>query len=454
MQVDATTLRDLDVFTSGTRQGPTLAALVDRTRTIAGRRALEDRLANPAATADAILGLQAAHRLLAADAAWVRATLDAADPDGVERYLRTNWQLPSAAPTLLKLGGRLVGPRWFRDYLAQVEDGQARVSRLLRAADALARRLRPAAPPPLRTAGDTLAALLATPELEAIRASVDRTTTAARLAFDQRARGDGRATLTDLLACLGSIEAMWSLGVATAQHGWVWPTPGAALSITALQHPFVPDCVPNDLTLAPATRVCFVTGPNMAGKSTFLKALGAAMLLAHAGCGVPAAAMTFPPVSTLFSSVQIRDDLAAGESFYLAEVRRVGALARTLRDGRSAFAVLDEPFRGTNVHDSSEATLAILWRLAAHPTALTVIASHLAEIAPSLEADRRVRLLRFTADLSDGAPRFDFRVGDGVSTQRLGMTLLRQEGVLDLLDPGQGPQAYQRRSAVTRSAKS
>jgi DNA mismatch repair ATPase MutS len=434
--VDATTLRDLAVFTAETRHGPTLAALVDRTRSAVGRRALEARLTTPATTADAIFALQAAHRELASDSTAVRAALDAADADGVERYLRSNWQLPSATPALLRVAGGFVGPPWFREYLAQVEDGQIRVGGLLQAADTLARRLEAATAASLRTAAQALAQRLATPDVQAVRALVHRTGTSARLDFDQRARGDGRAALTDLLADVGAIEAMWSVGVATAEHGWNWPAPGPALSVTALRHPFVPNAVPNDLELASTTRVCFVTGPNMAGKSTFLKALATAMLLAHAGCGVPAAAMTFPPAATIFSSVRIHDDLAAGESFYLAEVRRVGALARALRDGGPAFAVLDEPFRGTNVHDASEATLAILGRLAAHPAALTFIASHLAEIAPSLAADHRVRLLRFTADLSEGAPRFNFRVGDGVSTQRLGMTLLRQEGVLDLLDRG------------------
>jgi DNA mismatch repair ATPase MutS len=433
--VDATTLRDLAVFTPEARQGPTLAALVDRTRTAAGRRALEARLAAPATTAEAILGLQAAHRVLADDAAGLRASFDAADADGVDRYLRVSWHLPDATPALLRVAGRVVGPSWFREYVRCVEDGQVRVAGLLRQAETLARRLPQTPSAPLREAAEKVTRALATPDVQAIRDLASRTSTTARLDFDQRARGSGRSALVDLLDGIGSLEAMWSLGVATAEHGWTWPTPGPALSVTALRHPFVPDCVPNDLHLDAATRVCFVTGPNMAGKSTFLKALATAMLLAHAGCGVPAAGMTFRPAATLFSSVQIRDDLAAGESFYLAEVRRVRALALALRGSAGAFAVLDEPFRGTNVHDAAEATLAVVTRLAAHPAALVVVASHLADVVPALEGDARVRLLRFAADLTDGAPRFDFRLADGVSTQRLGMTLLRQEGVLDLLDP-------------------
>jgi DNA mismatch repair protein MutS len=233
----------------------------------------------------------------------------------------------------------------------------------------------------------------------------------------------------------GTIEAMWSLAVSTVEHGWRYPKPGARLSVTGLGHPFLGQrAVRNDLNLAEPVRVCFVTGPNMAGKSTFLKAIATAMLLAHCGCGVPAEAMEFPPVGTIFSSVQIIDNLSAGESFYLAEVRRMRALARALLQAGSALAVIDEPFRGTNALDTAEATLAVITRLAAHPHAIVFIASHLPEVVATLTEDPRIRLLHFAADLSGDEPTFDYQLRPGLSTQRLGMTLLRQEQVLDLLE--------------------
>jgi DNA mismatch repair protein MutS len=172
----------------------------------------------------------------------------------------------------------------------------------------------------------------------------------------------------------------------------------------------------------------------MAGKSTFLKAVAIAVLLAQAGCGVPASSMEFATVGAIFSSVNIVDNVNTGESFYLAEVRRIAALARALHENGSALAIVDEPFRGTNVHDAAEATLAIVTRLAAHPSALVFIASHIGEIVPSISDDRRIGLFNFAADLSGDRPRFDYQLREGVSTQRLGMVLLRQEGVLDLLD--------------------
>ncbi len=192
--------------------------------------------------------------------------------------------------------------------------------------------------------------------------------------------------------------------------------------------------VPNDLELLDHVRVCFVTGPNMAGKSTFLKALAVSILLAHAGCGVPATVMEFPVFRGLFSSMRVAESLSAGESLYLAEVRRVRGLAQTLREHGAVMAVLDEPLRGTNMHDAADATLAVVSRLVDHPKALVFVASHIGEVVPALANDHRIRLLQFSAGMNGDERRFDYRVRDGVSTQRLGMTLLTRERVLELLE--------------------
>jgi DNA mismatch repair ATPase MutS len=172
----------------------------------------------------------------------------------------------------------------------------------------------------------------------------------------------------------------------------------------------------------------------MAGKSTFLKAVAVAIFLAHIGCGVPATSMEFPVIGTLFSSIDIADDLNAGESFYLAEVRRMRALAIALSKHGPGVAMIDEPFRGTNVHDAAEATLATVTRLAALPAGLVFVASHLGEVVPAISDDPRIRFIHFTADMTGDQPCFDYRLRAGVSEQRLGMILLKQEQVLELLD--------------------
>ncbi len=286
----------------------------------------------------------------------------------------------------------------------------------------------------MKRLGDVVGGILEAPNVQELIRLSSRSSVGARTAFDQLARGSAKDQLTELVEAVGAVEAMWSVGVATLEHGWSYPRPSSHFSADGLYHPFLgASSVQNTVDLDHAVRVCFVTGPNMAGKSTFLKAVALSMLLGHVGAGVPAKSLEFSPAGTIFSSVNISENLAAGESFYLGEVRRIRALALSLQGG-SAFAILDEPLRGTNVHDAAEATLAIITRLAARNGVLVLVASHLAEVVPALRDDPRVRLLHFAADTSGEQPRFDYRLRDGMSAQRLGMTLLRQEQVLTLLD--------------------
>jgi DNA mismatch repair protein MutS len=435
MVLDGGTLVDLEVLSPLTTGGPTLLGLVDRTRSRLGRRILRRRLLAPAQTADEIVEIQQAHQALAADASTHRRHLDDADLDGVERYLGSNWRLPSTMAGPFPMAGRFWPGTWHRQYLQDVTGGQVRVRSLLAAASGIGARVSASGAVTLRRLGEQIGALIAAPEVRELWRLTTPRSPAARLAFDRLARETARPRLTEILESLGTIEAMWSLGVASAAYNWTYPRPGSRLEAKGLVHPFLRDAaVPNDLTLDTQVRICFVTGPNMAGKSTFLKAVAIAVLLAHAGCGVPAASLEFPVVGTVFSSVQIVDSVSAGESFYLAEVRRIRALAAALQACGPAIAIVDEPFRGTNVHDAADATLAIVTRLAALPGGMTFIASHLAEIVPSISGDARIAFVHFAADAADVEPRFDYRLRAGVSTQRLGMTLLRQEGVLELLD--------------------
>jgi len=427
--------------------------LVDRTRTRVGREQLRRRLRTPADSVDAILALQQAHRLLAAEAQAYRWIVDRADADGAERYLGSNWRLPPVRQRRARFVATLWRGGWRGAYLSDVREGQTRVVALLKAAADLQCRLSTTEAAVLHEVARQLAAVLDTPEVRELIRLASRRSGSARLAFDQLARQRAKPLLTGVLESVGTVEAMWSLAIATTEHGWSYPTPSSRLTAVRLRHPFLgPPGVPYDIELNDQVRVCFVTGANMAGKSTFLRTVALSMLLAHVGCGVPAESLEFPVARMIFSSLKVSENLAAGESFYLAEVRRIRALAMALHQNGSVVAVLDEPLRGTNVHDAVEATLAIITRLAVHPEALVFIASHLAEVVPGVVDDPRIRLLHFAADLTDDQPRFDYRLREGVSAQRLGMTLLRQERVLDLLDRREAPANLQPNTALHPTA--
>jgi DNA mismatch repair protein MutS len=436
MIIDDATLRDLEILPPPGGRGPSLWALIDRTRSRAGRQHLRASLLAPCASIDEILARQAAHRAVGERRLAIRARLEQIDGDGIERYLGSTWHLPGHTPLLRRIADRVWAPAWFEQYLAHVGPGRLLTLAMLGAARDLQAQLGECRVAHLQDVAAELSGQLDEPVVAAVIAAGRRTDRSSLVAFDHAARGVAAPVLRRILDVVGRVEALWCLAAATVEHGWTYPRAGDHLAVRGLVHPLLgAAAVPLALTLDAGVRVCFVTGPNMAGKSTFLKAIAIAVLLAHAGCGVPAADLVFPPAAALFSSIQIADDIGRGESFYLAEVRRVGALAAAVREHGAVLALIDEPFRGTNVHDAAEATLAVVSRLREHPAALVFVASHLAELASSIATDDRIRLLHFSADVAGAEVRFDYQLRDGVSTQRLGMVLLEREGVLALLDP-------------------
>jgi DNA mismatch repair ATPase MutS len=181
-------------------------------------------------------------------------------------------------------------------------------------------------------------------------------------------------------------------------------------------------------------RVFAVTGPNMAGKTTLLKATALAVYLAHLGCGVPARRARLPYFDALFASLYVRDSLARAESFYLSEVRRIRDLLELLGRAPHVFAVVDEPFKGTNIHDASDATGLLLDGLCGLPGATAMVATHLADTVRLRERSPVLIPVSLGAIHRDDGLHFEFSLRRGVSDQRLGMELLRREGVAALLE--------------------
>jgi DNA mismatch repair ATPase MutS len=179
----------------------------------------------------------------------------------------------------------------------------------------------------------------------------------------------------------------------------------------------------------------------MAGKTTYLRASGIALYLAHLGMGVPARSFRFSPCQRLFSSITVHDNVRSGVSFFRAEALRTKSIAQAVNAGYRVVALLDEPFMGTNVKDALDASRAILERFASKQGSVFLVSSHLIELGDHMVATGQVDCRHFEALEHEGRLRFDYLLLPGVSTQRLGMRVLREEGIFALLDgnePGAG----------------
>jgi hypothetical protein len=240
-----------------------------------------------------------------------------------------------------------------------------------------------------------------------------------------------RDILLNGLSAMAELEALYSLACFSAQQPvacYPQPTRETSVTIQDGRHPLLltQDAVANDVHLTSDQRTWVITGPNAAGKSTFLRMVGVNVLLAQTGAAVPAAEMTWSPVR-LITDVRIRDDLAKNESYFLSEVRRLRRLVLDGEKDTPILGLIDEPFRGTNSQERTAAGLALLEHLTASPN-LFLIATHEELLAQAAAHIGSARNCHFQEHLQDGGVRFDYRLRPGPATTRTALRILEQEG--------------------------
>ncbi|MCL6525003.1 MAG: hypothetical protein K6T34_10140 [Thermoflavifilum sp.] len=261
--------------------------------------------------------------------------------------------------------------------------------------------------------------------------------------LDHFIRADHRSAFESILNAFYELDALFAFAQATATYHLVMPEinqPGGPLDIKGLYHLFLPHAVRNDVYFDATKAFIFLTGPNMAGKSTFLKACGIAVYLAHLGMGVPASSATIPVFDGIFTDIYITDQVEKGYSYFFNEVRRIQELASHLQAGKRLFIMIDEMFRGTNVQDAYDCSLAVIEKLLPYRNSYIVLASHLTELAHALQPSTAIRFYYFEAAVQDQQPVFSYQMKPGISEVRLGRLILQRQGILELLEKGRTPQ--------------
>ncbi len=207
----------------------------------------------------------------------------------------------------------------------------------------------------------------------------------ATLVADVLAQADSLARCADALARLDVVQSAASLA---APGTWNRPTltDGADFNISAGRHPVVEAAiagqaafVPNDCALPPDGRVLLLTGPNMAGKSTFLRQNALMVILAQAGLPVPAASARIGIVDRLFSRVGAADDLARGRSTFMVEMTETASILH--QAGPRSLVVVDEIGRGTATLDGLAIAWAVLEALHNSIRCRTIFATHFHELS-------------------------------------------------------------------------
>lgn len=203
------------------------------------------------------------------------------------------------------------------------------------------------------------------------------------------------------------------------------------LQIDGLGHPLLPtaDKVRNDFAFEEIGSVVILTGSNMAGKSTFLKALTLNLRLAYAGGLVDATQLTTIRLR-LFTCIKVSDSVTDGISYFYAEVRRLKALLNALEaeDRLPLLYVIDEIFRGTNNRERLEGSRAYIRALASQ-AGVGLVATHDLELVQLAEELPLITNYHFRDDIVDGQMNFDYRLRPGPSPTTNALKIMQHAGL-------------------------
>jgi DNA mismatch repair protein MutS len=236
----------------------------------------------------------------------------------------------------------------------------------------------------------------------------------------------------ELAAALAELDALLALAEIAAKHDYARPAIGAGgIHIERGRHPVVERTqdafVPNDARLGQEARLAVVTGPNMSGKSTYMRQVALIQILAQMGSFVPAAAAKVGIVDRVFTRVGASDDIAGGRSTFMIEMTE---LADILSDATAdSLVLLDEVGRGTSTADGLALARAITEHLHDEVGALTLFATHHHELTETASTLPDAINLHFDATQAGGEVTFDHEVAAGPATASYGIEVARMAGV-------------------------
>ncbi|MFA9503891.1 DNA mismatch repair protein MutS [Natrinema sp. H-ect1] len=244
-----------------------------------------------------------------------------------------------------------------------------------------------------------------------------------------------------LAEALAALDALVSLATAAAQYDYCRPEieergsgadgDGRVLEIEGGRHPVVErtqeSFVPNDARVTDDRRLAVITGPNMSGKSTYMRQVAQIVLLAQVGSFVPASAARLTPVDRIFTRVGASDDIAGGRSTFMVEMDELATILREADE--NSLVLLDEVGRGTSTADGMAIAQAITEHLHDRVGATTLFATHhhpLTELADDLAA---AFTLHFEVEQVDGEVVFHHEIAPGAATGSYGVEVATAAGV-------------------------
>lgn len=436
-EIDTQTLEDLDIF-STYRNEESVFSLFDRTETVGGRDMLKHFMHNPLTSATQIRERIEVIAYLQRTDNYIRLSHD--DLDFIEHYLRqdnyptkfsklraiekgiSNLLKPTSEYYIISRGVkdciRLLN--YFFSYMASLYDEDC--------------------PEGIKKHYEKVEEKLSVKELQRVLSiRKDNLNALETEELDYYFRYIQQSAVEYLLQLIYTYDAYSAIAKTAAKLEFTYPeiVPNEThpVCINGLFHPFLSTPVKNSISFRQGENICFTTGANMSGKSTFLKAFGIAVYLSHLGFPVPASQMITPVYNGLITSINLADNLSQGYSHFYNEVLRIKNVAIKLQQTQRFVVIFDELFRGTNVKDAFDGTLAITSAFSNISHSLFIISTHITEVAEKLEGNKSILFRYFQSSLNkNDIPIYNYQLKEGTTHDRLGMYIINKERILDIIN--------------------
>ncbi|KTC83010.1 DNA mismatch repair protein MutS [Legionella cincinnatiensis] len=240
--------------------------------------------------------------------------------------------------------------------------------------------------------------------------------------------------LSHLAQTLAQLDVLTTLAERAQSFNWSCPKliPKSQISIKAGRHPVIEYLlqerfIANDLYLDPSQNILLITGPNMGGKSTYMRQTALIVLLAHIGSFVSAAAVTLGPIDRIFTRIGASDDLASGHSTFMVEMTETAQILRQAT--HQSLVLIDEIGRGTSTYDGMALAYASCTYLATTIKAYTLFSTHYFELTNLPQQWPCIRNVHLQASLDTGRIVFLYRVEPGYANRSYGLEVAELAGI-------------------------
>ena len=244
-------------------------------------------------------------------------------------------------------------------------------------------------------------------------------------------------SLVDLQHCasaLSELDVLVSFAERSETLNWTQPelTQNPGIQIAGGRHPVVEQLssipfVPNDLDFSGDRRMLVITGPNMGGKSTYMRQAALIVLLAHIGCYVPATSFSCGPIDKIFTRIGASDDLASGRSTFMVEMSETANILHNATE--NSLILMDEVGRGTSTFDGLSLAWSCADYLARHTRAFTLFATHYFELTTLAEEQAGIHNIHLDAMEHGDKIVFLHAVKEGPASQSYGLQVASLAGV-------------------------